>query len=77
MNMKDKEYDAIYDGLIRGRIDAANKVIQFAEELLVSMLEDGEAGKYESDADKAVNLLYALNSEIKNESLWFVSSDDE
>lgn len=43
--MKDKEYDAIYDGIIRGRVDAAIKVIQFAEELLVSMLEDGEAGK--------------------------------
>lgn len=75
--MKDKEYDAIYDGLIRGRVDAAIKVIQFAEELLVSMLEDGEAGKYEGDADKAVNLLYALNSELKNESLWLVSADDE
>lgn len=75
--MKDKEYDAIYAGLVGGRVDAAIKVIQFAEELLVSMLEDGEAGKYESDADKAMNLLYALNSEIKNESFWFVSADDE
>lgn len=75
--MKDKEYNAIYAGLVSGRVDAAIKVIQFAEALLVSMLEDGEAGKYESDADKVVNLLYALNSEIKNESLWFVSADDE
>lgn len=75
--MKDKEYDAIYDGLVRGNVEAANKVIQFAQELLTSMLEDGEAGKYESDADKAANLLYALNSEIRNESLWFVSADDD
>lgn len=75
--MKDREYDAIYAGLISGRVDAANKVILLAEELLTSMLEDGKAGKYESDADKVVNLLYALNSEIRNESLWFVSADDE
>lgn len=75
--MKDREYDAIYDDIVRGRVDAANKVIQFAEALLVSMLEDGEAGKYESDVDKAANLLYVLNSEIKNKSLWFVSADDE
>lgn len=75
--MKDKEYDAIYTGLVSGRVDAANKVIQFAENLLTSMLEDGEAGKYESDADKVANLLCALNSEIRNESLWFVSADDE
>ena len=75
--MKDKEYDAIYAGLVSGRVDAAIKVIQFAEALLISMLEDGETGKYESDADKAVNLLYALNSELKNESFWLVSADDE
>lgn len=75
--MKDSEYDAIYDDLIRGKVDAANKVIWFAENLLTSMLEDGEAGKYENDVDKAANLLCALNSEIKNKSLWFVSDDDE
>ena len=75
--MKDKEYDAIYDGIIRGRVDAANKAIQFAEELLISILEDGDAGKYESDADKAMSLLYALNSELKNKSLWLVSADNE
>lgn len=75
--MKDKEYNAIYAGLVSGRVDAAIKVIQFAEKLLVSILEDGEASKYESDADKAANLLYVLNSEIRNESLWFVSADDE
>ena len=75
--MKDKEYNAIYAGLVSGRGDAAIKVIQFAEALLVSILEDGEVGEYESDADKAVNLLYALNYELKNESLWFVSADDE
>lgn len=77
MSMKDKEYNAIYAGLVSGRVDAAIKVIQFAEELLVSILEDGQAGKYEGDADKAVHLLYALNSELKNESLWLVSADDE
>lgn len=38
--MKDKEYDAIYNGLIRGRVDAAIKVIQFAEDLLTAMLQD-------------------------------------
>lgn len=75
--MKDKEYDAIYDDIISGKVDAANKVIWFAENLLTSMLEDGEAGKYESDADKVANLLCALNSEIRNESLWFVSTEDE
>lgn len=75
--MKDKEYNAIYACLVSGRVDAAIKVIQFAEALLASILEDGKAGKYKSDADKAVNLLYALNSELKNESLWLVSADDE
>lgn len=75
--MKDKECNAIYAGLVSGRVDAAIKVIQFAEALLTDMLEDGEAGKYEGDVDKAANLLGALNSEIRNESLWFVSADDE
>lgn len=75
--MKDEEYNDIYACLISGRVDAAIKVIQFAEALLVSMLEDGEAGKYESDADKVVDLLYALNSELKNERLWLVSADNE
>lgn len=75
--MEDKRYNDIYACLISGRVDAAIKVIQFAEALLTSMLEDGEAGKYESDADKAASLLSALNSEIRNESIWFVSANDE
>lgn len=75
--MKDSEYDALYDSIVRRHADSANKVSGFAENLLTSMLEDGEAGKYENDVDKAANLLCALNSEIRNESLWFVSADDE
>lgn len=50
--MKDSEYDALYDGIVRGQVDAANKVIWFAENLLTSMLEDGEAGKYENDVGR-------------------------
>ena len=74
--MKDSEYDALYDGIVRGHADSANKVIQFAEELLTAMLEYGEAGAYEKDVDRAANLLYVLNQEIKNESLRVESAAD-
>lgn len=59
--MKDSEYDALYDGVVRGQANAANKVIQFAEELLTAILQGGEAGRYENDVDRAANLLYHLN----------------
>lgn len=74
--MKDSEYDALYDGIVRERADSASKVIQFAEDLLTAMLEDGEAGAYEKDVDRAANLLHVLNQEFKNESLWIVSAAD-
>nr|DAM95653.1 MAG TPA: hypothetical protein [Caudoviricetes sp.] len=36
--MKDNEYDALCDGIVRGRCDAANKVLQFVEDLLTVIL---------------------------------------
>lgn len=72
--MKDNEYDALYDGIVRGRADAANKVLQFVEDLLTVILQDGSAGKHEVNVDQAANLLFLLNQEIKIESLWFESA---
>ena len=74
--MKDKEYDALYDGLVRGQPCAANKVLQFVEDLLTVILQDGSAGKHEVNVDQAANLLFLLNQEIKIESLWFESAAD-
>lgn len=59
--MKDKEYDAIYADLISGRVDAANKVIQFAEALLVSILER-KAAAFDEIAGEMASVYQAVHA---------------
>lgn len=74
--MKIEEYEAVMNGIFVHDTDAAKEIVQFASNVLEALLDNDESEAYRIDVTRAANMLYMLNSEIKNGHLDLVKAAD-